>query len=244
MTKLAIAAAAAIGLSALAASATPSAPIAAAIADPARSQQDRALDKDRKPAEILAAIHLKPGERIVDVWPGKYWDALFSDVVGPKGEVIAWMPDEAAKAEHVAWPANGTQLAANIVAEGGPVNAFTVQRPVDVIWIRQNYHDLYDKFMGPADVPGFDKAVFHALRKGGLFVVIDHAAPAGSDLADTDTTHRIDEERVKRDMASAGFVLAGSSDTLRNPADPRTALVFDKAIRGHTDQFVLIFRKP
>ena len=27
-------------------------------------------------------------------------------------------------------------------------------------------------------------------------------------------------------------------------ADPRTVLVFDKSIRGHTDQFVFKFRKP
>ncbi|HWF01074.1 MAG TPA: methyltransferase [Caulobacteraceae bacterium] len=242
--KPAVAVAAIISVAAFTAAAAPAGPIAKAMAEPLRTEQDRALDQDRKPAEILSAIHLKPGERIVDVWPGKYWDMLFSGVVGPKGEVIAWMPDEAAKAEHVAWPAKGTKLGPNVVAQGGPVNEFTVAQPVDVVWIRQNYHDFYDKFMGPADVPGFDRAVFKALKKGGLFVVIDHAAPAGSDLADTDTTHRIDEARVKRDMKAAGFSLAGSSDALRNPADPHTANVFDKAIRGHTDQFVLIFRKP
>jgi predicted methyltransferase len=31
---------------------------------------------------------------------------------------------------------------------------------------------------------------------------------------------------------------------LANPADPHSAKVFDPAIRGHTDQFVLRFRKP
>jgi hypothetical protein len=40
-------------------------------------------------------------------------------------------------------------------------------RKADVIWIRQNYHDLYDPFMGPVDVPAFNKAVYRALKPGG-----------------------------------------------------------------------------
>lgn len=236
--------ASALGTGLAAAPPTSSPAIEQALAGPVRTPEDHALDASRKPAEILAAIGLRPGQRVVDVWPGKYWDVLFSYMVGPKGEVVAWMPDEAAKAEKIPWPAPGTKLGPNVVAQGGPVNAFHVDAPVDVVFIRQNYHDLYDSFMGPADVPGFDRAVFKALKPGGLFVVIDHAAPAGSDLAGTNTTHRIDEARVRKDMAAAGFVLARSSEALRNPDDPRTGNVFDKSIRGHTDQFVLIFRKP
>jgi predicted methyltransferase len=41
-----------------------------------------------------------------------------------------------------------------------------------------------------------------------------------------------------------GFVFDGESDALRNPADPLNVKVFDKSIRGHTDQFVYRFRKP
>jgi predicted methyltransferase len=75
-------------------------------------------------------------------------------------------------------------------------------------------------------------------------VVIDHAAAAGSRLAATNTLHRIDPAVVKADMAAAGFSFVGESDVLRNPADPHTALVFDPSIRGHTDQFVYVFRRP
>ena len=49
---------------------------------------------------------------------------------------------------------------------------------------------------------------------------------------------------MRKDVEAAGFVFEGASDVLRNPADPRTALVFDPSIRGRTDQFVLKFRKP
>jgi predicted methyltransferase len=221
--------------------------IAQALSDPSRPAKEQALDAQRRPAEIMAFINLHAGQTIVDVWPGVYWDRLFSDVVGPTGEVIAWWPVEAAKAEKVPLPADGSHPIAdhpNVVALSGPVDAFTTPKPVDIVWIRQNYHDLYDKFMGPADVAGFNKAVFHALKSGGLYVVIDHSAPNGSGLADTDTTHRIDAAVVKKDMAAAGFTFVGESDVLRNPADDREKVVFEPAIRGKTDQFIYVFAKP
>ncbi len=221
--------------------------IAAALSDPTRPPKEQALDAQRRPAEIMGFIDLHAGETIVDVWPGAYWDRLFADVVGPTGQVISWWPVEAAKAEHVPLPADGSHPIAdhpNLVALSGPVNAFAVPQPVDIVWIRQNYHDLYDKFMGPADVPGFNKAVFRALKRGGLYVVIDHSAPDGSGLAATDTTHRIDSAVVKKDMAAAGFDFVGESDVLRNPADARDKVVFEASIRGKTDQFIYVFKKP
>ena len=221
--------------------------IAAAVADSGRPQADTALDAARKPAEVLTFIRLKPGMKIVDVIPGPYWDRMFSKAVGPSGHVYMFLPLEIAQAEKIPVPTNGATPFPeypNISANAAPVNDFSTPEPVDVVWIRQNYHDLYDPFMGPADVPGFDKKVFNALKPGGLFVIIDHSAPDGSGLADTNTTHRIDAAVVKKDMAAAGFKFVGESNVLRNSADPRDKLVFDASIRGKTDQFVYLFRKP
>jgi predicted methyltransferase len=94
------------------------------------------------------------------------------------------------------------------------------------------------------DIAAFNHQVFDALKPGGLFVVIDHVAPAGSALADTNTLHRIDPATVKQEVEAAGFVFDGESKALHNPADPHDAKVFDKSIRGHTDQFIYRFRKP
>ncbi len=231
----------------VAAAETMSPAIAAALADPTRPPRDQDLDAQRRPAEIMAFIGLRQGQTIVDVWPGAYWDRLFADVVGPSGKVISWWPVEAAKAESVTAPPNGSHPFPdhpNIVAASGPANAFALSEPADIIWIRQNYHDLYDPFMGPVDVAGFDKAVFKALKPGGVFVVIDHSAPDGSGLASTNTTHRIDSAVVKHDMAAAGFQFVGESTVLRNADDTRDKVVFDKTIRGKTDQFVYVFRRP
>ena len=219
--------------------------IAAAVADPARTQADRDLDAARKPAELLAFIGIKPGQTVVDVFPGPYFDRLFADAVGPTGKVYMFIPTEITKVEKIDFPAAGSHpFGANTTVRIAPTNSFAPPEPVDVVWIRQNYHDIYDPFMAPADVPTFDKAVFKALKRGGLFVVIDHSAPDGSGIASTNTTHRIDAARVKADLTATGFKFVRESDLLRNPADPRTKLVFDPSIRGHTDQFIYVFRKP
>ena len=131
----------------------------------------------------------------------------------------------------------------NVVVTAEPV-ATALPLGLDAVFIRQNYHDLYDKFMGPADVPAFNKAVFAALKPGGVYVVLDHAATAGSGIAATDTLHRIDPQRVKSDVLAAGFKLDAESSMLSNNADDHTKIVFDPSVRGHTDQFLLRFKKP
>jgi predicted methyltransferase len=133
---------------------------------------------------------------------------------------------------------------ANVSLLQQPAALLSAPEPVDLVFTAQNYHDYHDPFMGPVDMAGFDKRVYDALKPGGLFVVIDHAAPAGSGLADTDTLHRIDPAVVKQEVEAAGFVFDGESDALRNPADAHDLKVFDKSIRGHTDQFIYRFRKP
>jgi predicted methyltransferase len=220
---------------------------AAIVADPSRPAADRALDAERHPAELLAFLKLRPGDTVADVWPGDYWDRLFAAAVGPKGHVYAAHLAEADQAErHVTPPAGSMPLPEhpNVTVVVTRADTFALPAKADVIWMRQNYHDLYDKFMGPADVPAFNKAVYAALKPGGRFVVVDHAAPDGSKLADTETLHRIDPAVVKADMAAAGFKFVGESDALRNPDDDRTKLVFDPSVRGRTDQFVYVFQRP
>ena len=62
--------------------------------------------------------------------------------------------------------------------------------------------------------------------------------------ATADALHRIDEAFVKKEVESVGFRLVGESNVLRNPADDHSLNVFKPEIRGHTDQFLLVFKKP
>ena len=171
-----------IAVASAATAGTTPANIAAAVADAGRPAADTALDAGRKPAELMTAAGIKPGMTVVDVFPGAYWDRLFAKAVGPTGKVFAFWPAEMVKAENVPAPPSGSHpdpANPNITAIVAPVNKFPIDVPADVIWIRQNYHDLYDPFMGPADVPAFNKTVFNTLNHGGLYVIIDHSALTG-----------------------------------------------------------------
>jgi len=76
-------------------------------------------------------------------------------------------------------------------------------------------------------------------------VVQDHVAAAGSDPAESvEKMHRIDPAAVKRTLEQAGFKFDGEDDSLKNPADDHSKMVFDPSIRHRTDQFIYRFRKP
>jgi predicted methyltransferase len=216
----------------------------AAVANPDRPAADRQRDVNRKPAEIVAFAGMKPGEKVADFLPGTgYYSRIFSGVVGPRGHVYAFYPAELKHGQ----PAVGSAPFpgfTNVTAISSPVNEFKAPAKLDVVWLSDNYHDLHDPPFGPADLAKVNKAVFDALKPGGTYLVLDHAAEPGSGLRDTNTRHRIDEETVKKEIEAAGFTLAGESPVLRNPADDHLARIFDPSIRGKTDQFVLKFRKP
>jgi len=223
--------------------------LATALASAACAQApgDAMTDPALKRAEVIAFIGVKPGDRVADIVAGRFVRAL-SQVVGPTGKVYAVEAAEVVKA-HPQVLAELRALAtdpayANVVVSAPPINAPALPPGLDEVFIRQNYHDLHDKFMGPADVAAFNRNVYAALKPGGVFVVLDHAAAAGSGLRDTDTLHRIDAAEVKAEVTAAGFVLVAESPVLANPADDHAKMVFDPQIRGHTDQFLLRFRKP
>lgn len=232
------------------AQASPAVPnyVATAAANPDRPAADRKRDAARKPAEVIAFSQMQPGWIVADLIPlTGYYDRIFSGVVGPKGHVYGFYPTELAKILKTPLPRSGgtpDPKFPNFTALVAPVNDFATPVPVDLVWLSDNYHDFHDAFFAPADIAKINAAVFKALKPGGIYLILDHAAQKGSGLRDTNTLHRIDEATVKSEVEAAGFQLIGESDVLRNPADDRRKRIFDPSIRGRTDQFVLRFRKP
>jgi predicted methyltransferase len=224
--------------------------IKAAVADSARPDADKQRDENRKPAETLAFAEVKSGEQVGELIPGGgYFSRLFSKAVGPKGHVFALVPPRPADAAADAPDRNAPikALAADANYSNISVVELTAAKvptsaPLDLVFTAQNYHDLHNR--ATLDVAAFNKSVFDALKPGGLYVIVDHSAEAGSGTRDTNTLHRIDADTVKQEVMAAGFQFVGSSDMLKNPADARTAKVFDPTVRGKTDQFILKFRKP
>jgi predicted methyltransferase len=203
-----------------------------------------ALNPAWKAPEVVAFIGVKKGDSVADIVGGRLTGSL-ATAVGPTGKVYAVETAEVVKSHPQALErmhALAAQMP-NVVVSADPISA-PLPSGLDAVFIRQNYHDLYDKFMGPADVPAFNKAVFAALKPGGVYVILDHAAAAGSGIEATETLHRIDPARVKADVLAAGFKLVSESSILANPADDHTKTVFDPSIRDHTDQFLFKFKKP
>jgi predicted methyltransferase len=217
--------------------------IVAAVADPARPKADTDRDAARKPAAVLAFAGVRPGQTVAEILPGAgYFTRLLARAVGPRGHVYAIVSASAAqrpggldaiKAVAAAYP--------NVTLVPSELTRFTVPVPVDLVWTSENYHDLHN---GPtADPAAFDRAVFEALKPGGIFYVEDHSAP-GTGTTATSTLHRIDPQAAKAEIVAAGFRLDGTSTVLGNASDSHSARSNDPSIRGLTDKFVLRFRKP
>ncbi|MHB8286409.1 MAG: class I SAM-dependent methyltransferase [Caulobacteraceae bacterium] len=222
--------------------------VMAAVANPARPDEDKARDHDRKPAEVVAFAGVKPGDTVVDMIPGGgYFSRIFDSVVGPHGQVIAFVPQALAKTHPAAVTAaqamaTGPYSDVKVVVE--PFSDLTSHGPLDVVWTSDNYHDLHNPSLPPTTALMMDRLIYSALKPGGVFIVLDHAAEPGAGLRDTGTLHRISQGTVRDEIESAGFVFDGESQVLHNAADDHTKTVFDPTIRGHTDQFVLKFKKP
>jgi len=227
--------------------------ITAAVADAGRPAEDKERDANRKPAETVTFAGVKPGSIVVELFPGKgYFTRIFSKVVGPKGKVYAvspphranaapGSPDPSAATKAIASDPGYSNVVVRIAKPANPTS-LNVSIPADVVFTAQNYHDVHN--VPNIDMAGFNKAVFDALKPGGVFIVVDHVAAEGSGARDTSTLHRIDPATVKSEVTAAGFEFVGESKVLANSQDDHSAKVFDSGVRGKTDQFMFKFRKP
>jgi predicted methyltransferase len=213
-----------------------------------RTDDDRALDPGRHPAELLAFLGLKTGARVAEIGAGTgYTTELLARDVGAKGKVWAQNPPGLLKFVGKKWDERLTHPAMKNVIRvdrelDSPLPAEA--RGLDAVVNVLIYHDTV---WLEADRTKMNRAVFTALKKGGEYVVIDHSAAEGHGTNDVKTLHRIEESTVVQEVEKAGFKRAGSADFLRNAGDARDwndapGASADK--RGTSDRFVIRFVKP
>jgi predicted methyltransferase len=225
------------------------APIRDAVTAADRSDADRKLDAGRMPAEVLAFFKLAPGQKIGELFAGGgYTTELMARIVGDKGKVYAQNTKEVLdRFARGPWTERAAKpVMKNVVGVERPTdNPFPAEaKNLDAVITILNYHDfVWQK----TDRAKLNKKIFAALKKGGVYGIVDHSAQPGSGTRDCETLHRIDEEVVKQEVLAAGFKLDAESDLLRHPEDKRDwnsspTAAADK--RGTSDRFTLRFVKP
>jgi len=203
-------------------------------------------------SELIRFARVEAGSTVIDIYPGDGdWTRLFSDIVGPEGQVISFVPGEVADFKND--PFGSMQTLArepgreNVEAVSADLVAMAqATQPVDVLWLHLFYHDLHTALIQKkgATAADFNRAVYERLKPGGFYVIVDHAATAGTGLSDTQSLHRIDPASVREEVEAAGFVLDAESTMLAKKDDPHTIKVFDPSIKGETDRFAYRFVKP
>lgn len=230
-------------------SVTPRAAVAAAVSAPDRTDDDRALDGGRHPAEVLSFFGIEPGQRVAELFAGGgYTTELLARAVGPSGLVLAqndtFILDRFARGpltqrlERLAMP----QIVAVELPFDAPLPPDATS--LDAVLFVLSYHDT--AWM-QVDRAAMNRAVFAALRPGGVYGIVDHAAAEGHGVDDVQTLHRIEESVVIDEVTAAGFVLESELDVLRNPTDPHDWNDSPREAgerRGTSDRFVLRFVHP
>lgn len=213
-----------------------------------RSETDRALDGGRKPAELLTFLGVAPGMRVADLAAGGgYTTELLARMVGETGSVYGQNTKFILGFAEKPWSERLTKPVMKHVVRidtefDEPLPADV--KDLDLVTLVLFYHDTV---WMKTDRARMNKNIFGALKSGGVFGVVDHSAKAGDGLNDVQTLHRIEESIVKTEIEQAGFVLDAEADFLHEPGDTRDWSASPKTAgerRGHSDRFVLRFKKP
>ena len=215
----------------------------AIVASPDRSEADRQTDQRRNPELLLSFTGVRPGMRVLDMGAGGgYSTELLARAVGSGGTIYAQdAQDVSPRAKERFDERAKTPAMRNVVRVlreyDDPVPADA--RNLDLITFFFAYHDT--AFMN-VDRARMNRALFEALKPGGMLVVADHSAQAGAGIGVAKSLHRIEEATLRREIEAAGFRLVAEAEFLRHPEDPRDSIVFRPKVP--VDEFVLRFVKP
>lgn len=211
-----------------------------------RSEEDRARDAGRKPADVLGILGVEPGMDVLDlIAAGGWYTAVLSAAVGDEGTVTAQNPGWMHAFRDGAITAGiDTRISGGLGNVSKLDNEWTdlamMEPQYDVAISALNVHDVYF-FEGADGAAQFATAVYNVLRPGGVFGVIEHV---GNVDGDNEALHRLPRDLTIEIITAAGFELEEDSDLLANPEDDHTESVFAEGLRGNTDRFLLKFRKP
>lgn len=204
--------------------------LAQAAAGAWRLPADRARDPWRHPVETLEFFGLKPGQTVVEFWPGAGW---YTDVIAPflaanKGRFYAAQqqagaPPDPAIASVV--DAYARRLNENrklygeveITAFGPTSGPVAPASTADLVLFLRNLHN----WMAAGIAEKAFRDAFAALKPGGVLGIEEHRAAAG-DVQDVLAANGyVQQDYAIRLAEEAGFRLAAVSEINANPNDTK-----------------------
>lgn len=234
-----------------------------------RSDNYRARDQYRNPAETLAFFGVEPSMTVVEIAPGGGW---YSEILAPlvKGQGTYYAAHFPADSEvgyyqrslkgYKEKVATNPDFSEVKITEFAPVTHSDIAPAgsADMVLTFRNVHNWY---MGKGDegVLSAFQAFNKALKPGGILGVVEHRLPEHRKLADQKSSGYMKQSYVIDIAKQAGFELVESSDINANPLDsanhpkgvwtlpPRLALGEEKAAQykaiGESDRMTLKFKK-
>ena len=215
-----------------------------------RSAEEKERDPERRPRQTLEFLGLRDDMRVVELLPsGGWYTKILAQVLADKGELYAAigtqrqiepMLHQVPAMPHVKIAHTDPKP----TPAAGQIGLFEVGgfslgvTDADLVLTFRNLHN----FTAPARAH-LNRAVFNALKSGGLYGVVDHTR-RHNEPETSENWRRMDPVRAIKEIQAAGFVLVDYSDVHYRPDDELRYEVGRKTVTGNTDRFTLLFRKP
>ncbi len=214
-----------------------------------RTEEERARDRNRQPAQVLEFFRLEPGMTVIEILPAGGW---YTKILGPilkdSGKLYVTHPEPTfysdlfagvtdlpgmEDVDELGWGAPGSREGTPWIASG----PWDVE-PVDMVLTFRNYHNFdLDARMT------INESSFDALKPGGLYGIVDHTR-RHMEPDNTENRRRMDPVLVIKEVQESGFVFVDYSMLLRRPDDELRYEVGRASVTGNTDRFALLFMKP
>ncbi len=238
------------------------------IAGSHRADADKARDAHRHPLETLTLFGIKDNMTVVEVWPGGGW---YTDILAPllkdKGTYYAATFDPAGEPEYrrtnvqkykdklAAKPDLFEKTKLTILASPAKVD-IAPEGSADLVLTFRNVHN----WMADGQAENVFKAMYKALKPGGVLGVVEHRANANAPQDPKAVSGYVREDYVIKLAQDAGFKLEGKSEVNANPKDtkdyPQGVWTLPPVLRlkevdrekyvaiGESDRMTLKFVKP
>ena len=201
------------------AAAKPDPAILKAIADPRRSEANRARDAFRHPAETLAFFEVKPGQTVIEFYPsGGWYTEILAPALNGKGHYVAMTNVKGMASGQAMLDKNRAWFGAATVTGFDPAAPSTFPAgTADRVLTFRNVHNLI--MAGDAVAAKAFADFYRALKPGGILGVVDHRLPETMDSGLERKSGYLKRSTIIRLATAAGFKLAGESTVNANPKD-------------------------